>query len=295
MATLSTSSAYHEATRVPASRPKAPQGWWIAVGVAVCAAAASLLGLLVDGVYVEDPATAEMMRGYDAVTLAVVVPCLAVALAAARRRPRSGRLAMATLLMYLGYTYAYYVFGTGFNDLLLLHAAVFAGSFAGLGLTLLSCGASDMAAGFSPRTPVRTVASVLGALAAGLAVMWVYASVAYAVTGDVPAGSALVENESVVHLGIVLDLTLLVPLYAMAAVLLWRRREWGYVLATVALVAGSLHQVSYLVALLFQDTAGVPGAVAFDPLEPVILLLYAGAAIALLLGRSGRPAPTQGR
>lgn len=43
-------------------------------------------------------------------------------------------------------------------------------------------------------------------------------------SGKVPAGSSLVKSVSVVHLGIVLDLTVLVPLYSAAAVLLWRHR-----------------------------------------------------------------------
>ncbi len=114
-------------------------------------------------------------------------------------------------------------------------------------------------------------------------------------SGKVPAGSSLVKSVSVVHLGIVLDLTVLVPLYSAAAVLLWRHRPWGYVLATVALASGLLHQVSYLVAVRFQDAAGVPGAVAFDPVEPVILLLHAGAVLALLTGRATRPTPDKRR
>jgi hypothetical protein len=261
----------------------------------VCAAAASLLGLLVDDLYSGDAATAEMLRGYDAVALVVVVPALAVALRPARRGSLAGRLTIASLLAYLAYTYAYYVLGAGPDGPLLLSAAVFTGSLVGLALSLASLDAAGFAAGFSTRTPVRAVAAVLGTLAAALGGMWVAACVAYAVTGEVPAGSALVETDTVVLLGIALDLAVLVPLYAAAAVLLWRHRPWGYVLATVALVAGLLHQVSYLVALLFQDAAGVPGAVAFDPVEPVILILYAGAGLALLAGRSPRRTPAGDR
>ena len=61
----------------------------------------------------------------------------------------------------------------------------------------------------------------------------------------------------------------------------------GFVLASVVLVAGTLHQVSYLVALPFQAAANIPGAVAFDPLEPVIAVLYAVATAALLAGADG--------
>jgi len=88
----------------------------------------------------------------------------------------------------------------------------------------------------------------------------------------------------VVHLGIALDLALLVPLYGVAAVLLWRRLPWGYVLATLALLPGILHQLTYLVAMPFQVAADVPGAVSTDPVEPVIVLLYLAAAALLLLG-----------
>jgi hypothetical protein len=42
--------------------------------------------------------------------------------------------------------------------------------------------------------------------------------------GSAPAAP---ETDTVVHLGMALDLTLLVPLYAAAAVLLWRRAPWG--------------------------------------------------------------------
>jgi len=87
-----------------------------------------------------------------------------------------------------------------------------------------------------------------------------------------------------VHLGMALDLSLLVPLYAVAAVLLWRRAPWGYLLAALAVIAGVLHQVSYVVAMPFQVTADVPEAVSYDPVEPVIVLLYLVAAALLLRG-----------
>jgi hypothetical protein len=99
-----------------------------------------------------------------------------------------------------------------------------------------------------------------------------------------PAGSALVEPDVVVHLGIALDLALLVPAYVLAAVWLWRGFPVGYVLAAVVLVSGTLHQVSYMVALPFQTVAGIPGAVAFDPVEPFIGLIYLSATAVLMWG-----------
>ena len=251
---------------------------------------AGLLGLSVEGVYRTDPATAQMLRGFDLVAVLVVVPGLAVALRSARRGSLAGRLSMVSLLSYLVYTYAYYLFGTGFHDLLLLHVAVFIGSLAALAAGLASFEATEVAGAFRSRTRVGLVAGVLGLLAVALGSMWAYASLAFALAGTLPAGSMLVETEQIVHLGIVLDLTVLVPLYAAAAVLVFRRTGWGYLLAVVALVSGVLHQVSYQAALALQAWAGVPGAVAFDPFEPVITLVYLVGLVALLGGWTrGRP------
>jgi hypothetical protein len=251
------------------------------------ATAAAMAGLLVDDVYTGSAATAEMLRGYDLVTL-VVAPALLVATTTARRGSVDAQLVTTSLVAYLVYTYAYYVFGTGFNDLFLLHVAVFGCGLAAFVLAVADLDAASVTSRFDVRTRVRVVAGILGALAVALGGMWVYAALDNAVNGTVPEGSRLVETETVVRLGMALDLALLVPLYAVAAVLLWRRAAWGYPLAVIALVAGILHQVSYLVAMPFQVAADVPGAVGFDPGEPVILLAYIGAAVLLLSGARSR-------
>ena len=49
-------------------------------------------------------------------------------------------------------------------------------------------------------------------------------------------------------------------------------------------MSGTLHQLSYMVALPFQVAAGIPGAVAFDPGEPFIALLYLVATALLVWG-----------
>jgi hypothetical protein len=93
-----------------------------------------------------------------------------------------------------------------------------------------------------------------------------------------------VESDAVVHLGMALDLALLVPLYAAGAWMMWHRAPWGYALAGLALLAGVLHQLSYLVAMPFQVAADVPDAVACDPGEPVVVALYLAGSLLLARG-----------
>ncbi|MGH8835261.1 MAG: hypothetical protein ACRDWG_09755 [Actinomycetes bacterium] len=265
--------------------------------VAVLAFPAALAGLFIDDVYPGAASTAEMFRGYDLVTALMVVPGLAVASILGRRGSTRAKLVAVSLVAYLVYTYAYYLFGTGFNDLFVLHAAVFATGLFALILTLVDIGVPSVANRFDARTRVRPIAAILGTLGVALGGMWTYFAIDNAVTGDVPAGSQLIETDTIVHLGMALDLTLLVPLYAVAAVLLWRRHPWGYVLSTIAVFAGLLHQVSYIVAMPFQVAADIPDAVSYDPGEPVIVLLYLVAAVLLLRGtaRGGRSSDRCGR
>jgi hypothetical protein len=257
---------------------------------AVLALTAAVAGLVIDGVYTGARSTAEILRGYDLVTAVLVVPALAVAAAHARRGSLLGRLVMAGMLADLVYGYAFYVFGTDFNDLFLLHVVVFSSSLIAVVLTIGGLDLDAVSEQFRGMRQVWPVAVTLGILAISLGGMWVAAVVVNAVNGTVPVGSRLVESTELIHTSAVLDLAVQVPLYAVGAVMLWRRSAWGYVLAFVALLSGIPEQISYLVGMPFQVRAGVPGGVAFDPLEPVIAGLYVLAFILLVLGSRGEPA-----
>ena len=254
---------------------------WVTAALALTAA---LVGLVVEGVYIGARSTAEILRGQDLVTAVLVVPALCVAVGYARRGSLFGRLVTAGLLADLIYAYAFYVFGTGFNDVFLLHVVVFSASLTALVLTLAGIDLASLRGRSRRVRRVRLVAAALGILALSLAGMWVSAAVVNAVDGTVPAGSALVETPAIIHLALGLDLAVQVPLYAAAAVLLWRRTGWGYLLAFVALLSGIPEQISYLVGMPLQVAAGVPGAVSFDPLEPVILAFYVIGFLMLVAG-----------
>jgi hypothetical protein len=133
----------------------------LSIGVAVLAFVVSLAGLLMDGVYGEPVSVAEMLRGYDLITVAVVVPGLVVSQLLARRGSTRAQLVWAGLLAYLAYTYAYYLFPTSFNPLLLLQVVVFSGSLFALVLTVQALDVAGIADRFNPHTPRRAVSCIL--------------------------------------------------------------------------------------------------------------------------------------
>jgi hypothetical protein len=139
--------------------------------LALLATAAALAGLLVDGVYQAPAATAEMLRAFDLVTLAVA-PVLAATIVLARRGNARARLVGAGLAAHLVYAYAYYAFGTGFNDLFLLHTATLATGTVALILALIDLDADAVTWHIAGSARARVVAGILGVLAVSLGVLW---------------------------------------------------------------------------------------------------------------------------
>lgn len=243
----------------------------------------SAVGLFIPDLYRDPAPVAAMFRGYDLIALALIAPMLAVTLLAALRRSARAQLLWMASLAYSVYHSAIFVFGARFNALFLVHVAVFSLAVFALGLALANLDAAAIARRFAERTPARLVGGILLFLAAVLAAFWAAPSIRFAFTGELPReGSKLIVPIAITHLGWVLDLSLLVPAYVLAGVLLWRRAAWGYVLATIVLVAGFVQQVGYMAALVFQANADIPEATAFDPFEPVIATLYLIGAAALL-------------
>jgi hypothetical protein len=259
-------------------------GLRLSVAVAGLMAATSAVGLAWRGLYRDAPANAATFRAYDLGSLTVATPLLAGSVLRARQGSTRAELLWAGMLAYAVYTYAYYVFGAVFNALFLAHVALFVLAAVALVLVLRSLDVAAIADRIGAGTPVRAVSAVLGLLAASLGGMWTWFSLRFALTGAPTQEGLLLQPAPIGHLGYAMDLSTLVPGYATASVLLWRRRPWGYVLGTVLLVASAVIQVNYALALALQAAARVPGATAFDPQEPYIAAAITGAAAVLLGG-----------
>jgi hypothetical protein len=249
--------------------------------VVVLMAVASAAGLGIPGLYQDVPEITAELRAYDLVTLALATPLLIGALVMERRGSAGAKLVWLGLLMYACYNYAIYVFGSAFNDLFLLHVALLPMAVAAAVLLLLNLDAGSVSSRFRRGTPVRSISVVLMLVGAGLAGVWVFYSLRFAFTGALPDESELLLPIQAVHLAYALDLTFFAPMCVLASILLWRRHPWGFVLATAVLVFGTLYQVNYVVALVFQAMAGIPGARGFDPAEPVVVGVFVVALAAM--------------
>jgi hypothetical protein len=161
-------------------------GWIFSAVLVGLLAVGSAAGVFVDGLYRDPASVAAMFRGYDLVALTIIAPSLAVRLLPALRRSAGAQLVRTGALAYSVYHSAVYVFGTEFNDIFLIHVAMFSLSVIALTLTLGRMDIPGIARRFAHRTPVRSISVVLLLLAGTLAVFWSAPSLTYTFTGALP-------------------------------------------------------------------------------------------------------------
>lgn len=254
----------------------------LSVLVAVLAAAASGGGLFIGGLYRRDTVWASsQLRGNDLVTLAVAVPLLIVALVLAERGSAGARLVRLGSLAYMVYNYAFYLFGAAFNEFFLIYVAVFSLSLGALILGLAAVDAAAVARLFRERTPVKWIAGYMVFIAAFLGFHWAFRTLGFLATGRIPQD---IQNSGLpTAIVYAIDLSLLVPALSSVAVLLWKRRAWGYVLGTVLMVKCATYPLALVGMGIFAARAGVPDARVMMPFWIVFAALSVFA-LSLLLG-----------
>jgi hypothetical protein len=259
--------------------------------VSAAAALASVAGLLIKDLYQDDTSWATAaLRGGDLVTLIVAVPTLVLAMVLTSRGSSRARLVWIGALAYTVYNFAFYVFGAAFNDLFLVHVVAFSSSIFALIVMMTSVDASAIARGYSARASVRAVAALLILVGVVFATLWSVFSISYAVTGRLSLGAATLEG---MHTVFAIDLSLMVPGMALAGVLLWRRRPWGYVMGAAMSVFGATYQLNLAAAGWFQANAGVERAERIDPVGAALVVVFL-LAVAIMI-RGHHPVVDRGR
>jgi hypothetical protein len=242
---------------------------------------ASVAGLLAGDLYRDGAWAREAARGGDLVTLVLAAPLLVVSLLLTWRGSRRAEPVWIGMLVYGTYAYAYYVFGSAFNDLFLVHIGVFSASVFGLVCALTSADIGALWHGLRGARSARWVGAFLVLVGIAQGGLWIFVVARNAVTGEV-LHDIPVRGQ---HLVFALDLSLLVPALVVAGALLFRRRPLGFVLGAAMAVFGAAYQANLMVASAFQDAADVRGVAAFAPESVFLTAAFAVAALLMLIPR----------
>lgn len=205
--------------------------------VVVLAGAISVIGLGFPSVYGGDWGNG-MGLGNDLVTLAVAVPVLALAILYSAHGSVRARVIWLGALYYMLYNYAFYVFGLPVTRQYVPIVAAFAISGLALALGMHNLDIEAVGRRFGPRTPGRWIAAFLAYVAVMISILWISQWVKYLMTGRVPDVNGSASAYQVIA---AVDLSFMVPVQIAAAITLWRRRPWGYVLGGMTLVQGAIY------------------------------------------------------
>jgi hypothetical protein len=169
------------------------------------------------------------------------------------------------------YNSVLFVFATPFNQLFLLDVAMLALAAWSAGVLLWQTDVARLGRSFTDRAPVRGVAVYAWAVVTLNALAWLSRIVPALVGGGQAAflhGTGLPTHPVYIQ-----DLALWLPLIAVAAAWLWRRRAWGYVLIGATLVMLILESAGIAVDQWYGHAADPASPVASAALTPAFGLL----------------------
>jgi hypothetical protein len=158
------------------------------------------------------------------------------------------------MLAYTLYNFAYYLFGTAFNSFFLLYVILFDLSIFALLYALVGLDVPEFGQRFLQAGPARWIAGYMGLVALGLTVVYGAQSLNFVATGQVPEIVTLTGH--VTNVVFALDLSMVVPWFALSAIWLWQRRPLGYVLATILNVKGAVYMLALSAVTVSAVQAG---------------------------------------
>jgi hypothetical protein len=245
--------------------------------------AQSVLGLLLSDQYRDVEWIKATWYGNDWVTLLAAVPLLWVGRRTAAHGSVRGLLLTLGIAAYAVYNYAFYLFGAALNVFFPLYVFTVLVAVVTLILALSHLDVAAVAKGFHQATPARAIGGYLLFVASGLSIVWLAMWGAYAFAGR----PTPVEPEAFKVVAAV-DLTLVVPALVVGGVQLWKRRPWGYLMATLAAIEGAMYLLVLSVNSAIAITRGLAAAPGELPIWGPLALFTTVAAIILLRSASGR-------
>jgi hypothetical protein len=247
----------------------------LSIIVTVVGAITSAAGLFINGVYRDDVNSVAVFRGNDLVTLVVSIPLLVIGMALARRGSSRGLLTWLAMLVYMLYNYAFYLFGTAFNKWFMAYVILMSLPLFALIYSLPRLDANAVSQSFRASTPVRWVGGFMLLFAIPWGLMGTARTLSYVFTGVLPPD---IER---IKLVFALDLALMVPFMALGAILLIKRRAWGFTLATIMMLYGAVYSLALFFMSAFAANFILSGN--WDALTPLWIFLTIGCTVSSIV------------
>jgi hypothetical protein len=244
---------------------------WLSVLVAILVLLASLAGLFLKSTYARETTSYALQGvGQDIENIVAAVTLLITVYVVSKGSVKAFLVWMGVLLALL-YSYVIYAFAVHFNSLFLVYVAILGLSFYALIGSLIHLHLDSLQPYFAANTKARPVSVFLLVIAILFYLQWLSEDIPALVTGKIP--QSLVENGLLTNPVHVLDMGLLLPAMIITAILLWRRKLLGYLLAIPLLVFSILTGIGILAIFFVMSSKGMPTSLVVELLFAVIVLV----------------------
>jgi len=242
--------------------------------------AASAGGIFVGDLYRDTAFSEAAWFGNDLITLVIAVPLLVGTLIFSIRGSGLAQLIWLGMLDYTLYNYAFYLFGTAFNLFFLIYVGIFALSILALIFALPKVDINRLKAVFETRLPSRGISLYMLFVAAGLGGVEITQWANFILKQQLPM---VIENTTpATHVIVALDLSLVVPYFLLGAIWLWQKKPWGFMIATIMNVKGTIYMMALTAATASITQAGFTEAAAELPIWIFLQLSSLIASVILL-------------
>lgn len=243
----------------------------LSVLVACLVLIASGIGLFLKNTYARETASyAVQSVGQDTENIIAAIALLITAYFVSKGSVKAF-LAWMGVLLALIYSYVMYAFAVHFNSLFLVYVAILGLSFYALVSLVIHLHLEQLQASFAGNTKARAVSVLLLVIGILFYLLWLSEEIPALLTGKIPPSVAMANlPTNPVH---VLDLGLYLPAMIITAVLLWRRKLLGYLLAGPLLVFIVLTGTAILAIFLLTSMRGMPTSIGVEAFFAIIIVV----------------------
>ncbi len=244
----------------------------LSVIIIILAFIASACGFFFPDLYNDNDFVKSAWFTNDIITLTVILPLLITAILKSQTGSVYWGLIWIGLLGYVFYNYAFYLFGSAFNKLFLVYTGLFSISVFTLLYMLWNTKIKTIAIAFDHKSPIKLICIYLILMPVILVLVELSMILPFLVTGKIPETILVTGHPT----GIVfaLDFSIVIPAFLGAAVLLWKRSDWGYVLGLMMLVKGFTYGLVLCIGSIRLALSENYGKL--DPLFPLYIVLTIG-------------------
>lgn len=196
-------------------------------------AIASFGGVFLNGLYRDNELVKAVWLGNDIVTLFIVLPIMIGALIVSFRNSVKAQFIWMGTLWYMIYNYNFYMYGAAFNKFFLLYVFIFTLSVFALILAIMKTDIQTLAKRIKLKTSVKWVSGFMLFFAIFIGSLWIAQSLNYVFTNEVPLG--IIQTGHPTGVVFAIDLSFLVSPLIVGAILLWKRKVWGFLISIIIL------------------------------------------------------------